>query len=435
MWEIVAVCRRIATMSDQLSFVFDDDSGKLIPEALSQRGPWSVAEVTAHIKTRLERDPLLKQISVEGELSNVTRARSGHLYFTLKDSDAQLKGVMWRSSATRLRFDPQHGDRVVASGSISVYETRGEYQLYADTMRPAGVGDLHAEFERLKRKLDTEGVFAPEHKQALPVFPRKIGIVTSPTAAAFQDVLNVLRRRFPIAEVILSPTMVQGDAAPPLIMAALENLYQRPDIDVILLVRGGGSLEDLWAFNNEELVRTVVRSPFPLITGVGHEIDFTLVDFAADHRAPTPSAAAEVAVPEAAALRLNVDAVYERLVDGLHDRLQDTRQALNAQHRTLTLLSPRQAIQIAQRQLNTLQDRLHNAMHSHLKSTVQNLHARTAALQAASPEQILARGYAIVTKANGARLNSATDAQPGEILNIRLHDGTLQARFEDQNGD
>ena len=201
-------------MENQLSFIFDDESGELVP-AQSSQGPFSVSEITQHIKTRLERDPLLKNVSMEGEISNLTRAKSGHLYLTMKDSDAQMRVVMWKSSAATLNFSPEHGDRVVVRGSISVYEPRGEYQLVARTMRPVGAGDLHAQFERLKAKLDAEGLFDLEHKKPLPFFPRKIGVVTSANAAAFQDVLNVLRRRFPVAEVVLSHTLVQGNDAPP----------------------------------------------------------------------------------------------------------------------------------------------------------------------------------------------------------------------------
>lgn len=433
MWEIVAVCRRIASMSDQLSFIFDDESGELIPD-ITQRGPLSVTDVTAHIKTRLERDPLLQKLSVEGEISNYKRAASGHIYFTLKDSGAQLKAVMWRSSAAQLSFEPQQGDRVVATGHISVYESRGEYQLYARTMRPAGLGDLHAEFERLKHKLAEEGLFEAEHKQLLPFFPRRIGVVTSPTAAAFQDVLNVLRRRFPVAEVVLSPTMVQGDTAPPQIIAALENLYQRPDIDVILLVRGGGSLEDLWAFNDETLVRTVVKSPIPLVTGVGHEIDFTLVDFASDHRAPTPSVAAEVAVPEADTLRLNVDTLQQTLIAAMQDRLRREHQSLVAQQRSLGLLSPKHAIQAASQHIDNLKARLQQAMAQYMKYTADSLTSRTAALHAASPRAILARGYAIVSKA-GQQLNTSTAVQPGDTVQIQLQDGTVQATVDSSKQD
>lgn len=417
-------------MSDQLSFVFDDESGELIPEILTHRGPLSVSELTAHIKTRIDRDPLLQRVNVEGELSNVTRASSGHIYFTLKDNDAQLKAVMWRSSATRLSFDPQHGDRVVATGNISVYEQRGEYQLYTRTMRPAGVGDLHAEFERLKHKLDAEGLFAAELKQPLPFFPQKIGIVTSPTAAAFQDALNVLRRRFPVAEVILSPTLVQGHDAPPAIIAALTVLYQRDDIDVILLVRGGGSLEDLWAFNNEQLVRKVVQSPHPVVTGVGHEIDFTLVDFASDHRAPTPSAAAEVATPEADVLRMNVDAIRQYLQNTVADRLGDLNQQLLTTQRTLNLLSPQKSITAKLQQLQALHLRLNSSVKTHLNTTKQHLQSQHAALQAASPTAILSRGYAIVSK-DGKSLVNATDVSPGDTIDIQLHDGTLRADIQD----
>ncbi|NJL94564.1 MAG: exodeoxyribonuclease VII large subunit [Anaerolineae bacterium] len=247
-----------------------------------------MSEVTAHIRQLFDTQPGLQDVWIEGEVSNLRRAPSGHLYFTLKDKTAQLKAVMWKSSAGRLRFEPQHGDLVLAHGRISVYETQGNYQLYADALQPAGIGDLNRQYELRKAKLEAEGWFDPARKRPLPPFPRRIGVVTSASTAAFQDVQNVLRRRYPIAEVLLSGTLVQGETAPAQIVAAIQRINQRADVDVLLIVRGGGSLEDLWCFNDEAVVRAVAESRIPTITGVGHEIDFTLVDFAADQRAPTP---------------------------------------------------------------------------------------------------------------------------------------------------
>ena len=419
-------------MGDQLPFLFDDErTNDDEPSFVTSNDPLSVAQITHYIKDRFDRDVLLKNVSIEGEISNLTRAASGHIYFSLKDSDAQLKAVMWRSSATKLSFDPNHGDRVVARGQISVYEPRGEYQLYAKSMHPAGVGDLHAAFERLKLKLSAEGLFEPERKQPLPYFPRKIGVITSPKAAALQDVLNVLRRRFPIAEVVFSPTLVQGDDAPPHIIRALEGFFFRDDIDVILLVRGGGSLEDLWAFNDEDVVRMVAACPIPIVTGVGHEIDFTLVDFASDHRAPTPSAAAEVATPEADMLRMNVDALQQALMNYMQDNLVTQRQQLDIQTRTLKLLSPAHDIKIQQRQVEQYQQRLAQVMRSHIQQQQNNLAAKTAALHAANPESILARGYSIVTNQAGEVISNSDAAPAGSTINIQLHQGSIQATVDE----
>ncbi|MCB9437934.1 MAG: exodeoxyribonuclease VII large subunit [Anaerolineales bacterium] len=404
--------------------LFSDDS--------SNEGPFTVSALTTHIRQKLERDPMLQDIWVEGEVSNLTRAPSGHIYFTLKDANAQLKAVIWKSSADRLRFVPRQGDLVLANGRIAVYEPRGEYQLVATTLEPSGVGDLHREFELLKARLDAEGLFDREQRP-LPYFPRKIGVVTSPKAAAFQDVLNVLNRRFPVAEVLLSPTMVQGNDAPPLIMAALERLYQRDDIDVILLVRGGGSMEDLWCFNDEGVVRTVAASPIPLVAGVGHEIDFTLVDFAADYRAPTPSAAAELITPEVELLRQSVDVLYQEMHGAMVGVLQERRRDLMTTQRALRHLSPRHAVLSWQARLDTLQPRLLRAMQHQLESKNQQLAQHNATLQGANPLAILARGYAIVRRVgDGKQISDAQDADTGTLLDIQLHRGSLRATVKDR---
>ena len=259
---------------------------------------FSVHEITRYIHDLFDADDMLADVWVRGEVSNLTKARSGHWYFTIKDATAQLRCVMFRGAARTVRADVDTGDEILVHGRVSVYDARGEYQLYADQIEAVGsLGDLHVQFEALKAKLDTEGLFDPARKRPIPTFPKRIGIVTSPGAAAWHDMQNVLRRRFPIVELILSPTLVQGAEAPPQIVAALEKLNRRSDVDVIIIARGGGSLEDLWCFNDETVARAVAASRVPVISGIGHEIDFTIVDFVADLRAPTPSAAAELATP------------------------------------------------------------------------------------------------------------------------------------------
>jgi exodeoxyribonuclease VII large subunit len=265
---------------------------------------WSVSELTGYIKELFEIDFRLQDIEVEGEISNFVRARSGHLYFTLKDEQAQLKCVMWRTHARRLHFLPQDGDALLVHGRISVYETGGVYQLYADFLEPSGRGDLAIAFERLKEQLAQEGLFDAEKKQSIPPLPNKIGIVTSADAAALRDILNVLNRRCPLVSVLIAPTLVQGDQAPPNIVRALRWLDGRDDVDMIIIARGGGSMEDLWAFNDEQVARAIFAARHPVISGVGHETDFTITDFVADLRAPTPSAAAEMAVPDLSDLPL-----------------------------------------------------------------------------------------------------------------------------------
>ncbi|HEX7432489.1 MAG TPA: exodeoxyribonuclease VII large subunit, partial [Anaerolineaceae bacterium] len=258
----------------------------------------SVTEVNRYLRQLLESDPILQDLWVQGELSNFSRPTSGHIYFTLKDSLAALRVVMWRSTAQTLRIALRDGMAVEVHGKISMYETGGQLQLYADEIRPAGEGQLYQEFLRLKARLEAEGLFDQARKRPIPGMPHRIGIITSPTAAALQDILNTLRRRYPLAEVVLSPTPVQGEEAVPGVIAALERLNRLAKPDVILLARGGGSLEDLWAFNDEGVARAIAASQAPVITGIGHEIDFTIADFTADLRAPTPTAAAELATPD-----------------------------------------------------------------------------------------------------------------------------------------
>ena len=255
---------------------------------------WAVSDLTRYLRELLESDERLQDIWVTGEVSNFSRPASGHVYFTIKDSSASLRCVMWRNAVLRQSFIPRDGEAIDVHGSISIYEAGGQYQLYADLFRQAGEGALYAEFLRRKALLEAEGLFAPERKRPIPARPKRIGIVTSPTGAALQDMLNTLRRRYPLVEVVLAPTPVQGDEAPLSIIKALQDVVRLADPDVIILARGGGSIEDLWAFNDEKLARAIAASPAPVITGVGHETDFTIADFVADLRAPTPTAAAEL---------------------------------------------------------------------------------------------------------------------------------------------
>ncbi|GAB4575309.1 MAG: exodeoxyribonuclease VII large subunit [Anaerolineae bacterium] len=391
---------------------------------------YTVSSLTEYIRALFDADLRMQDVWVQGEVSNFTAARSGHWYFTLKDDAATLKCVMWRSSTFKAR-SPNHGDAVLAHGYMSVYEAGGQYQLYVDQLIPAGRGDLHARFEQLKAKLEAEGLFDPARKRPLPQFPRRIGVVTSPTAAAFQDVLNVLTRRYPLAEVVLSPTLVQGDEAPPQIVAALERINQA-GVDVILLVRGGGSLEDLWAFNDETVARAVAASRTPVISGVGHEIDFTITDFVADRRVPTPSAAAEVATPYSVDdLRGVVLQLRERMNRAMHDGLQERRRNLERENRYLLSLTPRQRIATTRQRIDDLLLRSQRAMRQRIQLQRERVAALERALYSANPQTILERGYAIVETADGqTRLRRATDTAPGEALNVHFAQGSLRVTVE-----
>jgi len=394
----------------------------------------SVAELTSYIRHLIEGDLSLQDVWVSGEVSNMTRARSGHWYFTLKDSDAQLRCVMWRSDAARQTSPIDNGDAIEVHGKIGLYEPRGEYQLYADAIRPVGVGDLYQQFERLKAKLAAEGLFDAERKREYPAFPHQIGVVTSPTAAAFQDILNVLKRRFPLAEVILSPTMVQGNDAPRQIVEAIGRLNAYTEVDLILVCRGGGSIEDLWAFNDEQVALAVAGSRIPVITGVGHETDFTIVDFVSDVRAPTPSAAAEQAVPNLADINAGLRLLTERLDGMMYDALLEREDKLNNVQRTLDYISPARTIANFRQRVDDLHGRVQRSQQDRLRRLRDRLDSKTAALEAASPQAILNRGYAIVTRSDDdRRIISELDATPGTGITIQLKDGELKARIEDKD--
>ncbi len=385
-----------------------------------------VAQLNSYLRELLEADEIVRDVWVEGEISEFRRYPSGHCYFTLKDAGATLRGVMWRTYADRHPSLPRVGDAVLAHGKVSIYETRGELQLVVDTIMPAGVGLLNARFEELKQRLAAEGLFNPERKRPLPDLPRRIGIVTSPQAAALQDMLNILRRRFPLVDVVIAPCLVQGEHAPESIVAALHAIY-KIDLDLIILARGGGSIEDLWCFNDEVVARAVFASPVPLITGVGHETDTTIVDFVADLRAPTPSAAAELAVPamdlladEIAYLRTRLDMAVaiqprreqcERLVQRMNQvaplrRIAQNRQQIDERVRRIMVQMVRQN-QLHQSHLDGLQSQL----------------------RALSPLATLKRGYALVRRTSDAHLLTNPDqVAPGDHVIITTHAGDLYAQ-------
>ena len=393
---------------------------------------WSVSELTRYVRQMFDLDYRLQDLEVEGEVSNFRIPGSGHAYFTLKDADAQLRCVMWRDAVQAQETLPRDGERAIARGHLSVYEAGGQYQLYCRTLHPAGRGDLYARFEALKARLQAEGLFAPERKRPLPEQIRVIGVATGAQTAALQDVLNVLGRRNPLARVILAPTPVQGDQAPPRIVAALETLNRRDDVDVILLVRGGGSLEDLWCFNDERVARAVADSRVPVITGVGHEIDFTLADFAADLRAPTPSAAAELVSPVTVDdLRARLRDWRTRLFEALTDDLAARRRTVAHLAARLERLSPQAQVDSARQAVDALLSRAARAVSGDLTLRRERLTGLEKTLQTMDPAATLARGYAIVYGPDGRVLRRAADVAPGDRLHIRLHEGELRARVSE----
>lgn len=389
---------------------------------------WTVGELTGYIRDLLAVDYRLQDVQVEGEISNFVQARSGHLYFTLKDDQAQLKCVMWRSDAERLRFTPGEGDAVVARGRLAVYEASGVYQLYVSRLSEAGRGDLAQAFEQLRQQLEAQGLFAAEHKKPIPPLPRKIGLVTSLDAAALRDMLNVLRRRFPLVQVLIAPTLVQGVDAPAQIVRALRWLDGRDDVDTILVARGGGSIEDLWAFNDEAVVRAIFAAQHPIITGIGHETDFTMADFVADLRAPTPSAAAELAVPDAADLLTAVRSTRRWLGQHARQTVAHHQQQVGYLGRALGHLSPAGRLDNGRQRLDGLGQRLEQAMHRQQERTTAVLTLWQTRLRAVSPQSTLARGYAIVRTAEGRVLTSAQHLDLSQPVQIQLADGRITAQ-------
>ncbi len=400
-----------------------------IQQSPTPRPPvWTVGKITRYIQDLLEEDPQLQDVWVSGEISNLSRAASGHLYFTLKDAEAAITCVMWRGDAERLTWQPEHGAAAEAHGRISVYLPRGSYQLYVDALHPAGLGDLHARFEQLRERLKAEGLFDVERKRPLPPFPHGVGIVTSPQAAALRDVLNVLRRRYPLVKVVLAPALVQGDQAPPRIVAALQALDSRDDVDLVLVVRGGGSLEELWAFNEERVARAIAACRHPVVSGIGHETDFTIADFVADLRAPTPSAAAELAVPDQAELRPRIGTCVDQLAGNMARRLSQARLALEQYQKALQRLSPRARVDTSRQRVDELTRRASRTLSHSLALHRAGLAGFQARLAALSPLATLERGYAIVRRADsGAIVRSANQVRAGDALEIRVHDGEFGA--------
>lgn len=389
---------------------------------------FSVSQITNYLRALLDSDEIAAQVLVQGEVSNFTHHSSGHMYFTLKDADSRLRCVMFRNKANSLQFTPQAGMSVIAQGNISVYERDGQYQLYVNSLRPAGQGKLYLAFLDLKEKLEREGLFAPERKRQLPFLPHTIGIATSPTGAALQDVLSIIARRYPRARVLVAPTIVQGPDAPASIVRALEQLGQVPEVDVIIVGRGGGSIEELWAFNDEHVARAIYRCPKPVIAAVGHETDFTIADFVADLRAATPSAAAEAVVPVLAELELSLLTWQNRLAAAMHNTV--LRQAQVAQNLSARLLRqhPERKLEGAAQTLDGLHARLLRAMSTKLDLGAQQVQASATSLQALSPLAVLARGYTITLNQAGEVIRLPNQAEIGDVLETVVNQGRIYSQ-------
>lgn len=441
---------------------------------MPEKGPEqaiTVKELTRYIKARLEQDQRLSDVWVRGEISNFTRHSSGHMYFTLKDADSRVKAIMFASYNQRLPFIPKDGTKVLAKGGISVYERDGQYQMYVTQMQPDGVGSLYLAYEQLKQRLEAEGLFAVHRKRAIPRFPRAIGVVTSPTGAAVRDIIITLQRRFPAIPVQLYPVLVQGTQAAPSIVKAIRRLNEAGEVDLLIVGRGGGSLEELWAFNEEAVARAIYASQIPVISAVGHETDFTIADFVADLRAATPTAAAELAVPHHMELRHQLAVEQERMRKALQRRLQEGRERLFRVRRSPYLLNPRkqllepverldrlteqlgyrinrrlanarearmglthrlarhdpgEQVIYARRQSDALGRRLAAAMQALMKDKQAGFDAALRQLDALSPLKVMQRGYSLVyNEKETALIKSIHQIQPGDLVRVRLADGRL----------
>ena len=391
----------------------------------------SITQINEYIRGKMDEDRLLLQLAVRGEISNYKMYPSGHHYFTLKDENAALKCVMFKTSASKLRFRPENGMKVIAMGRITVYPRDGAFQLYCSAMSMDGIGDLYAAFEQLKAKLAAQGLFAPEHKKPLPQFPKTIGIVTSSAGAAVHDMLRILKKRYPIVKVRLLPVRVQGAEAPGEIAAAIRYANRYKLADFLIVGRGGGSIEDLWAFNDERVAYAIYASEIPVISAVGHEPDVTISDYVADLRAATPSNAAELAVPDQAALQQSMDAAASAMASALSGKLRHARQRLHVLAQSPALVSPTGYLEQRQQSLEHLKSRLIGAQMQQIQRKKQRYIGNTAKLDAMSPLKVLTRGYSIVSADDGTIVRSVRQTAPGREVQVMLSDGSLRATVSD----
>ena len=387
----------------------------------------SVGQINDYIKNKLDNDPGLRNIAIRGELSNYKVYPSGHHYFTIKDETGAMKCVMFKSAALRLRFRPENGMKVIAMGSVTVYVRDGVYQLYCTGMVLDGIGDLYAAFEQLKSKLAAQGLFDPAHKKPLPKFPGTIGIVTSSAGAAIHDMLRILRKRYPLTQVKLLPVRVQGVEAPAEIAGAIAYANHHQLADLLIVGRGGGSIEDLWAFNDELVARAIYDSKIPVISAVGHEPDVTISDFVADLRAATPSNAAELAVPDHDALRQTLDEMQNAMALAVQAKVRRAAERLENLANRPVLKSPLASFESRKKALELLENRLISAQSGNIAKKRQRFVAQVSKLDAMSPLKVLTRGYALVAKEDGKLVRSVADVEPKEPIAVRVSDGTILA--------
>ncbi len=392
---------------------------------------YSVSQINRTISRILQKQPQLSNVWVKGQISNLSRPNSGHIYFSLKDDSGIIKGVMFKSNASKLQFQLRDGEEVLVQGKIDIYAASSHYQININTIEPLGEGALQRAFEDLKQKLAEEGLFNDVHKKPLPRYPQKIGVITSATGAAIQDIHHGIQKRYPIAELLLYPTLVQGENAPPQIVKAIRAMNRRKDIEVLIVGRGGGSIEDLWAFNEEVVARAIFASEIPIISAVGHETDFTISDLVADHRSPTPTAAAEQAVPDKDELITQLEQWLKRLANASQNRLGVLKGVLTDLNSRLSPERRRDAINNLSQSIDDLEAAYQRAITEKLKTESNNLQAMSARLHGVSPLATLERGYSISRNMSGEIITSSSQLSKGDELDVTLSKGSLRCTVDE----
>lgn len=398
--------------------------------AVIENNALTVTELNLYIKNIFESNPFLNRVTIKGEISNFKRHSSGHLYMSLKDETGVIRAVMFRSAASKLAFLPENGAKVVAVGRVSVYERDGQYQIYLESMHPEGMGELHIRFEKLKQKLNAEGLFDAKYKKPLPKYPKKIGVVTAPTGAAVRDIINVLSRRFKYSDIVLYPVLVQGENAAQDIVSAIEFFNEHKYADVLIVGRGGGSIEDLWAFNEEIVARAIFKSEIPIVSAVGHEIDFTISDFVSDLRAPTPSAAAELVVPDEKELADKFGNVYRRLSSCAARIIESKKLMLKYYADKQTLKNPVYGINEKRMYLDSISKDFETEVLNILSEKKQNLGVLASKLDGLSPLGTISRGFSLAFNEDGKLIKKVTDVKSGDKIDLRVSDGRVRATVD-----
>lgn len=407
-----------------MQFRFDDNGNEILPI------PKSVTQINEYVKYLVEGEMILQDVYIIGEISNYKKNLTGHFYFTLKDERSEIKAIMFRAHSQKVRFALKDGMSVIAHGRLGVYEPQGTYQLYIDSIQPNGVGELYLQYEQLKNRLEKEGLFSLENKMPIPRFPEAIGVITSPSGAAVQDIINIATRRYPMAKIVIFPSLVQGQDAPDSLIQGVEYFNITSDVDVILLGRGGGSIEDLWAFNDERLARAIHRSKIPIISCVGHETDFTICDFVSDLRAPTPSAAAELATPDIIEIKMKLASFEKIFSDSISSLVSQYRDKLSVIATSRVLKKPETLLEAPKLRLDRLSESLVEGFLILKREKNMTFEKVNAQLYALNPMAVLSRGYGVIYSKNKILVKSKNDVNIGEEISVQLKDGVVNARVE-----